>query len=229
VAQPKAGVQPEEPKPRRKRRPHRRDEILTAATRLFHEKGYHATGMDDIGAAAGITGPAIYRHFKSKEDILETLLTERSSAVVDRASQIVSEAKTPAAALDGLIKLYVETLLDNPALGHVGLFERRTLRPEVRAVVERAERHYFEDWVHALTQVRPELSDTEARVVIQALTGLGLLAATYRSGLEREMLEPLITSMMTKAASAEQPRVRRRASAATASAASAASAAAAAG
>ena len=41
-----------------KRRPYRRDEILAAAVKLFHERGYHATGMDDIGAEAGISGPA---------------------------------------------------------------------------------------------------------------------------------------------------------------------------
>ena len=59
-----------------KRRPYRRDEILAAAVKLFHERGYHATGMDDIGAEAGISGPAIYRHFKGKEEILEVLLLD---------------------------------------------------------------------------------------------------------------------------------------------------------
>lgn len=203
---------PETPKARKKRRPHRRDEILTAATRLFADKGYHATGMDDIGAAAGITGPAIYRHFKSKEDILETLMIERSTAVVARADEIVSEAATPETALEGLVRLYVEAVLDNPAMGSIGVLERRTLRPEIRAVVERAERHYFEDWVHALAQVRPDLSDAETRVIVQAVTGLGLMGGTYRSGLDRELLEPLLTSMMMRALSAERPRSRSRTS-----------------
>ena len=200
----------EQAQARKKRRPHRREEILTAAARLFAEKGYHATGMDDIGAAAGITGPAIYRHFKSKEDILDTLMIERLTAVVARADEIVSEAPTPAGALEGLVQLYVETVLDNPAMGHVGVFERRTLRPEIRSVVERAERHYFEDWVHALSQVRPELNDAEARVVVQAATGLGLMGATYRSGLDRDVLEPLLVSMMMRALAVERPRARAR-------------------
>jgi AcrR family transcriptional regulator len=210
VAVPRAVEVSEAPKARKKRRPHRRDEILTAATRLFAENGYHATGMDDIGAAAGITGPAIYRHFKSKEDILDTLMIERSTAVVARADEIVSEAPSPEAALEGLVRLYVEAVLDNPAMGSVGVLERRTLRPEIRAVVERAERHYFEDWVHALSQVRPDLSDAEARVMIQAITGLGLMGGTYRSGLDREVLEPLLTSMMMRSLAADHPRARAR-------------------
>lgn len=209
MAVPRAVDVPDEAIGRKKRRPHRRDEILAAATRLFAEKGYHATGMDDIGAAAGITGPAIYRHFKNKDDILETLMIERSTAVVARADEIVSESLTPEAALAGLVTLYVEAVLDNPAMGTVGVLERRTLRPEVRAVVERAERHYFEDWVHTLSRVRPDLSDAEARVMIQAITGLGLMGGTYRSGLDRDVLAPLLTSMMLRALAAERPRPQR--------------------
>lgn len=197
---------PDETKRRRKLRPHRRDEILAPATRLFAANGYHATGMDDIGAAAGITGPATYRHFKSNEDILETLMIERSSVVVARADEIVSESATPEEALEGLVTLYVGSVLENPAMVSVGVFERRTLRPEIRALVERAERRYFEDWVHALSQVRPELSDTEARVMIQAVAELGLMGGTYRSGLDRELLGPLLVSMMMRALGAERPR-----------------------
>ena len=189
-----------------KRRPHRRDEILAAATGLFHEKGYHATGMDDIGLAAGITGPAIYRHFKNKEEILETLVSDTIGQVAERVTEAVSDADTPAAALQTLIQQYVAAALDNPALTGILMFERRILRAEVRSTVERAERHYVEDWVHVLCQVRPELSDSEARVIVQGLIGIGLSAATYRSGLEREVLEPLLISMMTRASLADGPK-----------------------
>lgn len=181
------------------------------ATRLFQEKGYHATGMDDIGAAAGITGPAIYRHFKNKEEILETMLTERSAEVLARARQIVDDAAEPREALEGLVDLYVEMAFENPALAFVALYERRTIRGDLRATIERAERLYFEEWVHALVQVRPELSDTEARVMVHAVTGLGLMAGTYRSGLDRSVLQPLTRNMMLNALSVEQPARSRRA------------------
>ena len=53
------------------RRPsNRRELILEAAIELFHERGYPATGVDDIGKAVDVSGPAIYRHFSSKEEIL---------------------------------------------------------------------------------------------------------------------------------------------------------------
>jgi AcrR family transcriptional regulator len=205
-----------EVRPRKKRRPHRRNEIIVAATELFHEKGYHATGMDDIGAAAGITGPAIYRHFRSKEDILERIVLDAASEALERAHEIVTSAATPVDALRGLVTLYVDTILENPSLAFVGVFERRTLAGDIRANLERAERLHFEEWVHALTQARPELTDTEARVMVQGANGLGLMAAIYRSGLAQDVLSPLIVDMMMNALLVERrgkPRARGNGSA----------------
>ena len=198
-----------EVRPRKKRRPHRRNEIILAATKLFHEKGYHATGMDDIGAAAGITGPAIYRHFRSKEDILERIVLDRASEALDQAHEIVANATSAVDALRGLVTLYVDTILENPALAFVGVFERRTLAGDIKANLERAERLHFEEWVHALTQARPELTDTEARVMVQGANGLGLMAAIYRSGLPQEALSPLIVDMMMNALLVERRPVAR--------------------
>ncbi len=52
----------------------RRHAIVAAAAELFAEHGYPAVGMDDIGAAAGVTGPAIYRHFESKAAVLAAVI-----------------------------------------------------------------------------------------------------------------------------------------------------------
>ena len=51
-----------------------RDKILYAALTLFSEKGYDGVGVDLIGENAGIKGPSLYRHFKGKEDILNSLI-----------------------------------------------------------------------------------------------------------------------------------------------------------
>lgn len=52
--------------------------ILEAALNLFSEKGYDGVGVDLIAEQAGIKGPSLYRHFKGKEDILNTLIEEGS-------------------------------------------------------------------------------------------------------------------------------------------------------
>src|SRR3954469_3937500 len=56
------------------RRRSRRDEILEIAVGLFASRGYHGVSMDDIGAAAGVTGPALYHHFAGKEAMLVAAL-----------------------------------------------------------------------------------------------------------------------------------------------------------
>jgi AcrR family transcriptional regulator len=193
------------PSPARKRRPDRREQILRAAVKLFHEKGYHSTGMDDIGGVAGITGPAIYRHFRSKEEILETVILELSSAALHRAHEIAAEASTPIEALRRLIELYVDALLENPALAFVGLYERRTLRGETRAAIEQAERQHIEEWVRLLVDVRPELSRPEATLMVHAASGLAVAAATSKSGLGRPELAALIGDMMMHALAVERP------------------------
>jgi AcrR family transcriptional regulator len=57
----------------RRRDPDRRQRILDAAADLVAARGYHEVGMTDIGAAAGITGSAIYRHFDGKSGVLVTM------------------------------------------------------------------------------------------------------------------------------------------------------------
>ena len=69
--------------------------VHDAALRLFAERGYVATTMDDIGAALGIRGPSLYKHVRSKHDLLldicagafETLLAEQR-AVLDSAGSV---------------------------------------------------------------------------------------------------------------------------------------------
>ena len=53
-----------------------RDAIMTAAAGLFRERGFRETSLGDIGAAAGVSGPAIYRYFKSKGELLSVLIEE---------------------------------------------------------------------------------------------------------------------------------------------------------
>ncbi len=188
-----------------KRRPYRRAEILAAAVKLFHERGYHATGMDDIGAEAGISGPAIYRHFKGKEEILEVLLLDAASTGLEAARDLMRAAPSARLALERLVRHYVDTIAANPALAFVGVYERRTLSADTRAKMDRLERLHLEEWLHALLQLRPELHDGEARVMIRGVHGMAVAAIVYRSGIEREALVDLVSDMTMKALLVKRP------------------------
>src|ERR1700730_14439210 len=58
-------------------RPSRRDQLASIAAELFAQKGFHNVSVNDIAAAAGVSGPAIYRHFKRKQAKLAAFVVER--------------------------------------------------------------------------------------------------------------------------------------------------------
>lgn len=184
---------------RTKRRPQRRDQILAAAVELFHERGYHATGMDEIGAAAGITGPGVYRHFPNKEAILETLIRERGEAVVAEVDRISASGMQPNDALDALARRYVEGIVEQPSLAVVAMYERHTLSADTRSWIDRMERRNLETWVRVVRDVRTDLSEREARVVVHAALTLGVSVCNYKSGLAPDRLIALLHPMVMTA------------------------------
>src|SRR6266436_8783688 len=82
--------QDQRPQDQRRRDPRRRQRILSAAADLVAERGYHEVGMADIGAAAGITGSAIYRHFDGKSAVLVAMFDHVIDDLSGEASEIVA-------------------------------------------------------------------------------------------------------------------------------------------
>lgn len=190
-----------------KRRPFRRDQILQAAVRLFNERGYHETGMNDIGAAVGITGPGIYRHFKNKQAILETALLEAGEQMMERIQRIAAESTSPGELLERLVDNYIETLLDYPALSTTVMAERRVLSETTRAWVTRHLRLHVEEWVGALLHVRPELTETEVRVVVLGVFGLSNSIDRVAHEMNRDRLAGLLKNMALATLYADKPAV----------------------
>ena len=89
----------------------RRSQLIAAAERLVAERGYLAVRLEDIGAAVGVSGPAIYRHFPNKEALLVELLVGISTRLLAGATAVVETADDPADALDGLIDFHLDFAL----------------------------------------------------------------------------------------------------------------------
>src|SRR2546428_7576984 len=116
----------------RVRRRSRRDEILEIAVGLFASRGYHGVSMDDIGAAAGVTGPALYHHFAGKEAMLAAALNPVSEQLLAGGRQRVEAGGTPAEVLAALVGFHVEFALEHPAVIAVHLHELDRLPTEPR-------------------------------------------------------------------------------------------------
>jgi AcrR family transcriptional regulator len=158
------------PAPRRRSR---RDEILEIAVGLFAARGYHGVSMDDIGSAAGVTGPALYHHFAGKEAMLVAALIPVSEGLLnggrDRVARHPEDAQ---AALADLIEFHVEFALANPAVIALHLHELDRLPEDPRRQIRRLQRLYVEEWVTVLGTLRPELEAGEARVLAHSAFGL---------------------------------------------------------
>jgi len=158
------------PAPRRRSR---RDEILDIAVGLFAQRGYHGVSMDDIGSAAGVTGPALYHHFAGKEAMLAAALIPVSEGLLNGGRERVAGHPDDArAALTDLIEFHVEFALANPAVIALHLHELDRLPEEPKRQIRRLQRLYVEEWVGVLATLRPELDAGEARVLAHAAFGL---------------------------------------------------------
>lgn len=154
----------------------RREQILREASRLFAERGFHGVGVDEIGAAVGISGPALYRHFAGKDAMLTELLVGISSRLRDGGLRRVAEAESqglpPRAALDSLIAGHIDFALDDRALITVHDRELDRLPEADRKRVRQLQRQYVELWVDVVRRVYPALSEPRARAAVHAVFGL---------------------------------------------------------
>ncbi|MBW0014443.1 TetR/AcrR family transcriptional regulator [Mycobacterium sp.] len=150
----------------------RRLQLLSAAERLFAERGFLAVRLEDIGAAAGISGPAIYRHFPNKESLLVELLVGISARLLAGARDVRSGSVDAAAALEGLIDFHLDFALGEPDLIRIQDRDLAHLPEAADKEVRKAQRQYVEVWVGVLRELNPALAEADARLTAHAVFGL---------------------------------------------------------
>ncbi|MCB5180800.1 SACE_7040 family transcriptional regulator [Streptomyces antimicrobicus] len=172
--------------------PTRREQILSEAARLFAERGFHGVGVDEIGAAVGISGPGLYRHFAGKDAMLAELLVGISERLLTGGRHRVAEAAgDPAAVLASLIDGHIDFALDDRALITLHDRELDRLRPDDRKLVRQLQRQYVELWVEVVRALHPTAQESQARVAVHAVFGL-LNSTPHLGSLGREATESLL-------------------------------------
>jgi AcrR family transcriptional regulator len=159
----------------------RREAVLAAATQLFRERGYHAVSMEDIGAAVGIAGPSVYRHFAAKADLLYAACVRMADRLAEQADAARSAGAAPADALARLVRSYVGTALAHRDLLAVYAAEAASLPEQDRAALRRPQRAYVQRWVDAVRATPGAPPEPEARIAVHAgLTVANDLVRTHR-------------------------------------------------
>ena len=158
----------------------RRQQILDIAADLFAARGFHGVSVAELGSACGISGPALYKHFESKDAMLAEMLVSISETLLAEGRSRVAGADGPREALEALVEWHIQFAIEHPALIVVQDRDWSSLPDEARERVRALQRAYVDVWA---TQVRrfhtglsPEASRTRAHVLF------GLLNSTPHSG-----------------------------------------------
>jgi AcrR family transcriptional regulator len=176
-----ASARSEVPSPRSEAKAVRRQALLDAAAGLFAAQGFSGVSLDDIGAAAGVSGPAIYRHFAGKQAVLGALLVGVSRELLEGGRAAAGAHPRGAgrggttddgAALRALVAFHVDFALSKPDVIRVQDRDFSSLAAEDQAAVRSLQLEYVEVWARTLAHVHPEASAAELRLRAQAVFGL---------------------------------------------------------
>ncbi|MGP6171198.1 TetR/AcrR family transcriptional regulator [Microbacterium sp. A196] len=149
----------------------RADALLHEAARLFAARGYSGVSLEDIGAAVGVSGPAVYRHFNGKQALLGAVLVKVSEDLVVGGTAVAEEAAGTSERMRALIAFHVDFALGNADIILVQDRDLAHLCDEDRAAVRTLQRAYIGLWMSTLVPLLDASTD-ELRLRVQACFGL---------------------------------------------------------
>ena len=146
----------------------RSEQILRTAMHLFHERGFDGVGVDLIGEKAGVSGPAIYRYFSGKDEILMTLLDE----AIDRVLMSTGgQFDDPREELEHLVRGHVQRALEERELMSVWTRERNSIPAAYRSRLSARIKRYIDRWVDCLHACYPNQSRDVLNAAVHATHG----------------------------------------------------------
>jgi AcrR family transcriptional regulator len=150
----------------------RRSALLHAAATLFAERGFERVSLEDLGAAVGISGPAVYRHFASKQAVLAALLIDVSRDLVAGADAVVASSASDDTKLRKLIAFHVDFALANADVILVQDRDLDSLASDDLDTVRSLQRGYIDAWVGVLAGLNPDVVVAALRIRARATFGL---------------------------------------------------------
>lgn len=150
------------------------ERLLHESMRLFNERGYRETGMEDIAAAVGIPVASIYQYFPGKAAILAVYYRRAADQLSGDLSSILATRADPEQALAQLIEAYVTRSFANPELACVYYTERHNLPDTDAVLLYNIQRSTVESWAGLAVAASPDLSLGRARYAVHAAFALAV-------------------------------------------------------
>lgn len=182
----------------------RRDALVDAATRLFAERGFDRVSIEDLGAAAGVSGPALYRHFGGKQDVLAAILVDVSEWLLAEGTRVVDETPEADTALRRLVAFHVGFALASRDVIRIQDHDLDKLAPADERAVRNAQRRYVELWVSVLARLLPE--EPEDALRLRAHAAFGLINSTPHSAGRARAARAILEAMAHAALRAQGTR-----------------------
>jgi AcrR family transcriptional regulator len=146
--------------------------ILKVAARLFAEYGYDSVSINQIGVEAGITGPAIYRYFSSKEALLVSIYQHVQRRTGDALNQVLASGLHGRVALERLVDQQFELAFEEPEKIRIVAEEERHLPLKEAAELRVETRRLLRVWTDVLREARPDLGRDECDATVHAVLAL---------------------------------------------------------
>ncbi|MDL9979863.1 TetR/AcrR family transcriptional regulator [Microbacterium sp. ASV49] len=157
---------------RRRAKSDRQAALLREAARLFADRGFSGVSLEDLGAAVGVSGPAVYRHFANKQALLGAILVGVSEGLRDGGRAVIAQHDSSLRQLDALVDFHVDFALDESDVIRVQDRDLASLSDHDRSRVRHLQREYVDTWIAVLRALHPERSDSDLRVRAHACFGL---------------------------------------------------------
>jgi AcrR family transcriptional regulator len=154
-----------------------RQEILRTAARLFQQRGYDATSMNDVAAALKLSKGGLYHHFQSKDEILYEIMNHAMEITQERVVNPVRGIADPEERLRALIRLHIEVVLSpRDREITVMLHENHPLPPALRKRINARKK----DYIHFLENLMAEVQkEVQKRVQKESIRRVSPRAAAF--------------------------------------------------
>jgi AcrR family transcriptional regulator len=151
----------------------REAELQATAARLFRERGFHATSMQDLGEALAMNRGSLYHYIASKDDLLWTILNRALDRLEEHVSPCLAEDAPPLERLSRAIHAHLRVAADHADELSLIQIELRSLTPDRRACMIERRDAYEAGWRRAISDgiAAGELRPTDVR-----LAGISILS-----------------------------------------------------
>ena len=153
-----------------------RQEILRTAARLFQQRGYDATSMNDVAASLKLSKGGLYHHFQSKDEILFEIMNHAMDITEERVLGPVRGIANPEERLRALIRLHIEVVLSpRDREITVMLHENHPLPPALRRRINGRKKdyiHFLENLIAEIQGSRRSAPRVSPRAAAFALLGM---------------------------------------------------------